>query len=389
MVESIIAYSKSSDARGAATDLAARVTDGLCGQPADALIVFASPVHDHPTLLEELTSQTRARVIVGASSAGEFTSAGRGENAACVLALRSDEIEFSAAIGRGLAKDPSGAARAIASSFRGMNDTGAFPYRTALVFTDALAGYADRFVDELTLATSGKYQFVGGGAGDNAEFRRTPVFHNQEVVADAAVALEILSKKPIGIGVGHGWEPASAPMRVTEAVGNRIVSLNSLPARDLFVRHAESTGQTLDVAAPIPFFLHNILGIETGSSHRLRVPLQILGDGSVACAAEVPTGALVHIMRSNAASAAEAASRAAAAAVGGLHGNPAKVALFFDCVATRLRLGDAFGFELESLAKELGAAPFVGCNTHGQIARAEGQFGGFHNCTAVVCAFPA
>jgi hypothetical protein len=52
-------------------------------------------------------------------------------------------------------------------------------------------------------------------------------------------------------------------------------------------------------------------------------------------------------------------------------------------------MGDAFGLELQSLADLLGpAATFLGCNTHGQIARAEGQFGGFHNCTAVVCVFP-
>jgi hypothetical protein len=388
MVESVVAYTSAADAKKAAAELAARVMDSLRGQPPDALIVFASPVQDHATLLEELRSACRARVIVGASSAGEFTSAARSQGSACALALRSSEIQFNAAIGRGLAKNPSGAARDIAASFQGLTGGAGFPYRTALVFTDALAGHAEALVDELTLATSGKYQFVGGGAGDNAEFQRTPVFHNTDVVTDAAVALEILSKKPIGIGVGHGWEPASAAMRVTEAVGARIVSLNSMPARELFVKHAESTGQRLDLNAPIPFFLHNILGIDTGTGYRLRVPLQIFPDGSIGCAAEIPKGAVVHIMKSTAASAADAAARAAGAAVEALDGNPAKVALFFDCVATRLRLGDAFGFELESLAKDLGTASFVGCNTHGQIARAEGQFGGFHNCTAVVCAFP-
>jgi hypothetical protein len=65
------------------------------------------------------------------------------------------------------------------------------------------------------------------------------------------------------------------------------------------------------------------------------------------------------------------------------------VALFFDCVATRLRMGDVFGLELEGIAKSLGDASMMGCNTHGQIARAPGQFGGFHNCTAVVCVLPA
>ena len=254
--------------------------------------------------------------------------------------------------------------------------------------TDALAGHADDLVDELTLATSGKYQFFGGGAGDNAQFQRTPVFFGTEAVTDAVVALEILSKKPVGIGVGHGWEPATPPMRVTEARGTRLISLNGISAAKAFQKHAQATGQTLDPASPIPFFLHNILGIETGGGFRLRVPLGINADGSVSCAADVPTGALIHIMRTTAESAIDAASRAAAGAVQGLKGHKPKAALFFDCVATRLRLGDVFGLELQSITKALEDVSLMGCNTHGQIARADGQFGGFHNCTAVVCALP-
>ncbi len=36
----------------------------------------------------------------------------------------------------------------------------------------------------------------------------------------------------------------------------------------------------------------------------------------------------------------------------------------------------------------LGPARFAGCNSYGQIARAEGQFGGFHNSTAVIGVLP-
>ena len=71
-----------------------------------------------------------------------------------------------------------------------------------------------------------------------------------------------------------------------------------------------------------------------------------------------------------------------------LGGREPSAALFFDCVATRLRMGDVFGFELDSVARTLGGASLVGCNTYGQIARSEGQFGGFHNCTAVVMVLP-
>jgi hypothetical protein len=83
--------------------------------------------------------------------------------------------------------------------------------------------------------------------------------------------------------------------------------------------------------------------------------------------------------------AAQQATRSALEALGGARPSAAFV---FDCVATRLRMGNAFDDELRTCAELLHPAGFVGCNTYGQIARAEGQFGGFHNCTAVVCALP-
>ncbi|HET8884592.1 MAG TPA: FIST C-terminal domain-containing protein, partial [Candidatus Saccharimonadales bacterium] len=65
------------------------------------------------------------------------------------------------------------------------------------------------------------------------------------------------------------------------------------------------------------------------------------------------------------------------------------VALLFDCVATRLRTEHAFDNELAAVTDSLNSTALVGCNTYGQIARVDGQFNGFHNCTAVVCVIPA
>jgi hypothetical protein len=263
-----------------------------------------------------------------------------------------------------------------------------FRNRSALVLTDALAGYADALTDALTTATAGEYQFFGGGAGDNAQFQRTTVFSGTEVLTDAAVALEILSEKPLGIGVSHGWEPASDALRVTQADGLKLISLNGLPAVEAFQEHAVNTGETLDLSSPIPFFLQNILGIDTGSGYRLRVPLAVNEDGSVHCAAEVPAGSIVRIMKSSDASAAQAAEQATDSALAAIGELQPKAALFFDCVATRLRCGDHFAAEVAAVTNKVGDAALVGCNTHGQIARAAGQFDGFHNCTAVVCVFP-
>jgi hypothetical protein len=387
MLDTAIAYTPDLDVEAAARDLASQIEQGgLDG--IDALILFASPQYDQPALLRAVVDRCKPKILVGASSAGEFTSQGRGTGLACALALRSDEILFASAVGQEVGADRARAASSIARSFRG-SSVATHPHRAALVMTDALAGYADDLVDQLTLATSGQYQFFGGGAGDDAQFRHTRVFHGTEAMSDAAVALEILSRKPLGIGVGHGWLPASPAMRVTEVRGATLVSLDGEPAADAFAAHAERTGQTLDRSAPISFFLHNILGIDTGSGHRLRVPLSIGADGSVLCASELPLHAKVHIMKTDAASAIDAAKRATQSAVSALQGAKPKTALFFDCVATRLRIGEAFGLELDALSRELGpTASYLGCNTHGQIARAPGQFNGFHNCTAVVCVLP-
>lgn len=48
------------------------------------------------------------------------------------------------------------------------------------------------------------------------------------------------------------------------------------------------------------------------------------------------------------------------------------------------RVGKGFGNELMAVQQLLGTTPLVGCNTYGQIARVDGQFSGFPNCTAVI-----
>ncbi|MCK1523303.1 FIST N-terminal domain-containing protein [Bradyrhizobium sp. 17] len=375
----------SSDSSTAGEFLATEIRRSLSTPPA-ALVLFAAPQHDHGAILSAIKKELPDTIIVGASSAGEFTNVSSGQGLACALGLVGDDVVFSHSVGRNLAMDATAAAQEIVSRFT-PTPPGRFPFRAALVLADALAGHADILVDQLTLATAGQYQFFGGGAGDNAQFQKTTVFCGEEVLSDAAVALEILSSKPIGVGVSHGWKPASRAYRVTASDGMKVISLDGFPAIEAFVEHAEETHQNLDRKEPLPFFLHNIIGVDSGAEHRLRVPLAVDEEGAVVCAAEVPVGSVVRIMKTSTASAVSAAKQAANAALDALGGPPA-AALFFDCVATRLRMGDEFGLELSSLQERFSEVPLTGCNTHGQIARAEGQFSGFHNCTAVVCVFP-
>lgn len=383
MTHSITVHSNTNDSWSAGRQIGRQIHLGLDGKAASAIIVFASSRHNFESLLAGIHESCKSAAVIGSSSAGEFTSDAYDEGAASAMAFHSDELLFTPALGRGLRQDREAAAHAVIQSFRGTRDH-QYAFKTAVVLTDALAGHADDFVEQLTKLTLGEYQWVGGGAGDDAKFSRTHVFFGREAVPDAAVALEILSNKPIGIGVRHSWEPASPPMRVTEADGLKLISLNNIPAADALEEFAAQTGQAFNSADPMPFFLHNILGVATPAGFRLRVPLAVNEDRSLTCAAEVQIGAMVHIMKPKGGS----ALNATRAALDQLQGAEPGAALFFDCVATRLRMGKEFGFELSSVKEALGQARFAGCNTYGQIARSPGQFSGFHNCTAVVAVFP-
>lgn len=388
MTESAVVYTRK-DGAEAGADLANQIRAQLGDTSPDAVIVFASPLNDYKALLTALAEKCRAPAMVGCSSAGEFSDDAAGVGMATAIALRAPEMKFTASLGRGISENSEGAVHELLAGFTGVAGS-KYRHRAALVLIDALAGYAEEIVDQMTTATAGTYRFFGGGAGDDARFEHTHVFFGTEVYSNAAVALEILSDKPLGIGARHGWKPASGPMRVTESDANSVISLNVAPAAEAFAEHAKATDQQFDRADPVPFFMHNVVGIKTPTGHKLRVPLGISPQGAVVCAAEIPTGATTHIMSTGGQSSIDAAAHATRDAMQQVTGSGHKpqVALFFDCVATRLRMGNAFDDELAIVGKELHGAQFAGFNSYGQIVRSEGQFSGFHNCTAVVCVFP-
>jgi hypothetical protein len=387
MTQSAVVFTRENDSAAAGTDIGVRLRAQFDGQSPHAVVLFASSRYDYVPLLRAIDDTCRPGVLVGCSSAGEFITGERAEGAVSALGIRSNSMSFAAGLGRNLRENRRTAAEQIAASFDGLQ-THKYPHRAALVLADALAGYTDDFIEQLSRVTLGNYRFFGGGAGDDAHFATTHVFCGTEAVTDAAVALEMLSMKPIGVGVSHGWMKSGEPLRVTAANGSTVISLNAAPAVEAFEEHAARTGQKFDRADPIPFFLHNVLGIDTGAGYKLRVPLAIAEDGSIACASDVAVGATVHIMKTTSRSAVEAATTAANAALQQLGGAKPEVALFFDCVATRLRMGGDFGIEMAALQQTLGDISYAGCNTYGQIARSEGQFSGFHNCTATVALLP-
>lgn len=387
MTQSAVVFTELKEGKNAGRELGLNIIEKLGDKIPNVVIVFASSVYDYTSLLKSLKETCKSELIVGSSSAGEFTSNDFATDSACAVALYSTELKFSVGLAQGIKTDRVRVVEHLHSSLTNLDDY-QYQYYSAMLFADALSGYTDEIIELLTEKTMGKYQFFGGGAGDNANFQRTHVFFDTEAFTDSAVILEILSNKPIGVGAAHGWKPVGDKMRVTETDGMNLVSLNARPAVELFIEHAQTSGQEFDPEQPIPFFLHNILGIEIAGDYKLRVPLAVQSDGSLSMASDIPNGAYVSFMTTDNDGSKQAAVTAAINAVQQLGGNKPNVALFFDCVATRLRMGREFDFELSQIAETLNGTNYAGCNTYGQVARVTGQFSGFQNCTAVVCVIP-
>ena len=144
MTHTAAVYTAYTDSRKAGQHLGEQIRTEL-GDAPDAVILFASSQFDYGELLASVHDTCTPTVLVGASSAGEFTRTERGEGTACALALRSNEIQVAAGLGRGVSTDRAKAAHDVVGGFRGI-DAREFPYRSALVMTDALAGHADDLV---------------------------------------------------------------------------------------------------------------------------------------------------------------------------------------------------------------------------------------------------
>lgn len=387
MTEAVVVHTDLLDSESAGTSLGSQVLEKM-GESPDVAILFISPTYQHSPLLQAFKQACRPKTMLGCSSSGEFTSEVMGEGLACAVALRSDEIQFNAILDLGLRKDARETARRVAAGF---HDHSCFNsrYRCALILIDTIGTSPEEFLEELTLCSNGEYQFFGGGAGDNFVGANTPVFYDTEVLNDAVVALEILSPKPVGVGLRHGWVPVGNPMTVTEAHGQLLVCIDGRPALEALRQHAHRTEQVLDLENPMGFLLYNFFGVDTGCGYKLRGVMRINPNGSLFCGGEIPSGSVISMMNTTYSSSIGSASGAASYALQKLYGcNPALV-FFFDCPATRYRMGEHFSSALKAVRLVADGVPFIGFNTHGQLARVEGQFSGFTNCTPLVCILPA
>jgi methyl-accepting chemotaxis protein len=356
------------------------------------LVAFASTRQPLGDLAGRLRAAFPRTPLLSASTAGEFTEAGDAKGHAVIFALAGDYRVF-AGMGTGLAADVEGAVRqAVAELPAAVAD---HPCRTAILLLDPLAGNSEEAA-LLTAAHLGEgVRLAGGAAGDDLAMKATLVGCGGRVAGDAVVAAVVFSKKPLGVGVCHGHQPLSRPLRVTKASGATVHEIDGRPAWDVWAEEtrASAAARGVDPAALAEadvggFLLRYEAALTSGEEYKIRAPLSRGAGGSVSFACGIPEGSVIRITESDPArqiASARTAAQRARAQLG--DGEPAG-ALVFDCICRNLILGADFAEAVDAIADELGGVKLAGFETYGEIALDVGDMSGFHNTTSVVLAFP-
>lgn len=385
-----VGYSKEKgSAAGAAA--ARQAMKGLGSAEPRAVFVFAAPSHDYPQLLSGIKKEVRSALILGCSTAGEFTGEAQGHDSIAVMAIGGDNLRVNAGVGNGLRKDMKGSIKAAMSGFHAAYRTAraeGFSHATCYVLTDGLVGNGEELVELVHQETNQLAQVVGGAAADAAKFEKTQVIYGDDAASDRVAVASLFTRTPIGLGVQHGLASATKPKVVTKSQGGVVFEIDGKPAFEAYREYAKSKGVTLDEKNRENFMIVNELGMVTPDGHKIRAPLKANPDGSLLMAAEIPRGSAICIMGGTEQALISGSEKAAAAAAQALKGTPPAGTLVFDCICRRVFLGDAYHKQIAAIARAAGGAPLAGWETYGEIAMTPTQPSGWHNSTSVVSVLP-
>ncbi len=362
--------------------------------------MFCSAKYDPKKLLEGIRGVIKGPLI-GCTTAGEITNGGVATGSVAIMCIESDKIKVGVGVGENISRNAREAGQKVMiSAMKNLGEdirtasqifiktpSGRFAALTeysAIILPDALSGGGADIVRGVMDVVGTTFPTVGGSPGDDLKMEKTYEMSNDDVYSDAVVGAILKSEFATGFGVRHGWQPASEPFIVTKSKGGTIYEINGEPAIKIYEKFFKREIKERELGKEFTIYSLGIPEIEGG--YRLRWPIIRNPDGSIVCAAEVPEGSVVRIMRGDEKAMIEAAREAAEEAVQRA-GEPEEIVacIVFNCISRKEYLKDKASKEVEAIKKIVGKdTPIIGFETYGEIAPTAGGPLGFHNQTIVV-----
>ncbi len=354
---------------------------------APALVMFfASSGYEFGVVIDPIKTIYPDALVLGSSTAGEFTERGDAKNAVAMFAISGD-LEVRGSMAFHLEQDVE---RAVASATNGMpRSIDGYPHRSALLFLDPLAGQSEEATALAAEYLGQDVALAGGASGDDLKMTETQLSLGHLVASNALALVVLYTQTPVGMGVSHGHRVLSPPMRVTRARGSTVYEVDGRPAWDAWEEAtrghpAREAMATDDITR---FLLTYEAALRNGDELRVRAPLRRDPDGALGFACGIPEGTEFCITESSPEAQVASALEAARMAREQLGGMKVSGALVFDCICRNLILGNRFDEAVRGISDELGRVPIAGFETYGEIGGARAGRSGFHNMSTVVLAF--
>lgn len=249
------------------------------------------------------------------------------------------------------------------------------------VFADALNSKKDNFIEMLFNYFGINPTYIGGGAG-SLSFKSIPcVIANSKIYENAAV-IGWFDKK-VALGVAHGWQSVSEPLKITKASGTIIESINWKPAfsvyKEIVEKHSNKTftaSNFFDIAKSYPMGISKI-----DAEMVVRDPYMVDGE-NLYVVDVIKEGEYVNVLHGNIQSLLKGAEMARDIAFSKVDDHMNTESVFcIDCISRVLFMQDDFNKELEVIGDN---KQVNGVLSIGEIANSEESYLEIYNKTVVV-----
>ncbi len=365
-----IGFSSLSDPAQAAKEAAAQAKNQLNAVTTEMVMVFASIQYCSPLVIETISKILQPNKIIGSSTAGIILTDKISAQGIAVLAINSDDIQFTTTVLRDiLGKDMRMAGFQMARDVSGEHKN---PGRQILtVFSDGGLVSGSSFTHGAKEVLGSTTPVVGAISSDNFLFKKTFQFYNREILSNAAVGLLIGGQSTIAIGSKHGWKPLGKPRTIDKVQGCIIKTIDGKPAANVYETYFGMDIQSLKESRLGAMAILYPMGVylEEERYYLLRNAIDFLDDGSIVCQGEVPEGSEMHLMIGSKDSCRQAALDAALEVREGLSGRQAKLIFIIESMTRYKLLGRTAIQEIQIIKDILGyTTPMIGMYSAGEVA---------------------
>lgn len=369
MLKVAVGHSNDPDSRSAIQDAIAQCQETLAGTLPQAGLIFMAMDFDHALVLQELQAAFPGLEVIGCSSNGELShSFGFQQDSIALTLFCSDTLTIRAGIGYNVSQD------AIAAAQNAVQQASCDqPAQLCLTVPESLTTSGISILEGLKAALGRDFPIFGGLAGEDWKFQETYQFYQTEVLQDA---LPVLLFSGVGLkfshGVCSGYQPLSAPGKVTRVDRNVLYEINQQTALSFYRNYFGD----LDPSPDHPFAVFD----EQKQHFYLRGfssfdPIV----GSITAFADIPVGSTVQMATASRDDILIASKHSMLEALQNYPGTTPEIALIFSCGCRHKLLGTRAKEEAELIHSCLEAGQnsvqvaSCGFYTYGELAPLKDQ----------------